>query len=67
MIKSISKKKTRFYIISRSFRDEKVTFFYNWLKNGIFYSKFHKNFFFYQHSQTLYDVMQKEIENLEFF
>ena len=25
-----------------------------------------KNYFFYQHSQPLYDVMQKEIENIKF-
>ena len=28
--------------------------------------KFDKIYFFYQHSQPLYDVMQKQIENLEF-
>ena len=39
---------------------------YNWLKIGTFQSKFDKIYFFYQHSQPLYDVMQKEIENLEF-
>ena len=39
---------------------------YNWLKNGTFQPKIDKIYFFYQHSQTLYDVMQKEIENLEF-
>ena len=39
---------------------------YNWLKVGLFQSKFDKIYFFYQHSQPLYDVMQKEIENLEF-
>ena len=38
----------------------------NWLKNGTFQPKFDKIYFFYQHSQLLYDVMQKEIENLEF-
>ena len=27
---------------------------------------FNQNILFYQHFQTLYDVMQKEIENLEF-
>ena len=30
-------------------------------------SKVDKMYFFYQHSQTLYYVMQKEIENFEFF
>ena len=39
---------------------------YNWLKIGTFQPKFHKIYFFYQHSQPLYDVMQKEIKNLEF-
>ena len=39
---------------------------YNWLKIGILQRKFGKIYFFYQHSQPLYDVMQKEIENLEF-
>ena len=39
---------------------------YNWLKIGIFQSKFDKIYFFYHHSQPLYDVMQKKIENLEF-
>ena len=38
----------------------------NWLKIGTFQPRFDKNYFFYQHSQPLYDVMQKEIENLEF-
>ena len=39
---------------------------YNWLKIGTFQPKFDKIYFFYQHSQPLQDVMQKEIENLEF-
>ena len=39
---------------------------YNWLKIGTFQTKFDKIYFFYQHSQPLYDVMQKEIESLEF-
>ena len=38
----------------------------NWLKIGTFQPKFDKIYFFYQHFQPLYDVMQKEIENLEF-
>ena len=40
--------------------------FYTWLKNGNFQPKFDKIYFFHQQSQTLYDVMQEEIENLEF-
>ena len=39
---------------------------YSWLKVETFQPKFDKTYFFYQHSQPLYDVMQKEIENLEF-
>ena len=39
---------------------------YNWLKIGTFEPKFDKTYFFYQHSQPLYDVKQKEIESLEF-
>ena len=34
---------------------------YNWLKIGTFQPKFDKIYFFYQHSQPLYDVKQKEI------
>ena len=39
---------------------------YNWLKIGTIQPKFDKIYFFSQHSQPLYDVMQKKIENLEF-
>ena len=39
---------------------------YNWQKIGTFQPNFHKNSLFYQHSQPLYDFMQKEIEYLEF-
>ena len=39
---------------------------YNWLKIRTFQPKFDKIYFFYQHSQPLYDVMKKQIENLEF-
>ena len=38
----------------------------NWLKIGTFQPKFETIYFLYRHSQPLYDVMQKEIENLEF-
>ena len=44
----------------------KLQLIYNWLKVGTFQPKFDKIYFFYQHSQPLYDVMQKEIEKLEF-
>ena len=39
---------------------------YNWIKIGTFQPEFDNIYFFYQHSQPLYDVMQKEIEKLEF-
>ena len=39
---------------------------YNWLKIGTLQPKLDTIYFFYQHSQLLYDVVQKEIENLEF-
>ena len=39
---------------------------YNWLKIGTLQPKFDKFYFFYQHSQPLYDVMKKEIKSLEF-
>ena len=39
---------------------------YIWPKIGTFKPKFDKLYFFYQYSQPLYDVMQKENENLEF-
>ena len=42
----------------------KSQFIYNWLKIGTFQTKFGN--FFNQHSQPLYDAMQREIENLEF-
>ena len=39
---------------------------YNWLKIGTFQPKFDNIYFFHQHSQPLYNVIQKEIESLEF-
>ena len=44
----------------------KSQLFYNWPNNGSFRQKFDKIYFFNQHSQALYDAMQKEIEILEF-
>ena len=44
----------------------KLQLLYNWLKIGTFQPKFDDTSFFYQHSQPLYDVMQKESENLQF-
>ena len=39
---------------------------HEWLKVGTFEPKFDKIYFFDQHPQPLYDVMQKEIDNHEF-
>ena len=39
---------------------------YSWLKIGTFQPNFDKIYFFYQTSHILHDVMQKEIENVEF-
>ena len=47
-------------------KTRKSQFIYNWLKIGIFQPKFDIIYFLYQHSQPLYDVMHKEIENVEF-
>ena len=44
----------------------KSQLFYNWLKIPTFQPKFDKIYFFYHYLQPLYNVMQKEIENLEF-
>ena len=39
---------------------------HNWQKIGTIQPKFDKIYFFNQHSQPLYNVMQKEIQNFEF-
>ena len=44
----------------------KTYLIHEWLKVGTFPPKFDKIYFFYQHPQSLYDVMQKENDNLEF-
>ena len=44
----------------------KLQLIWNWIKIGTFQPKFEKIYFLNQNSLSLYDVMQKEIENLEF-
>ena len=44
----------------------KTYLIHEWLKVGIFQPKFDKIYFSYQHPQRLYDVMRKQIDNLEF-
>ena len=64
--KLISTKHRDFISLVGPSETEKSQHVYNWLKIGTCKPKFDKIYFFYQHSQPLYDVMQKEIENLEF-
>ena len=66
MNKVISTKNRVFVSLVGPSETGKSQLIYNWLKVGTFQPKFDKIYFFYQHSQPLYDVMQKEIENLEF-
>ena len=66
MNKLISTKNRVFISLVGTFEAGKSQLIYNWLKIGTFQPKFDKNYFFYHFSQPLYNVMQKEIENLEF-
>ena len=66
MNKSISTKNRVFISLVGHSETGKAQLLYNWIKIGTFQPKFNKIYFFYQHSQPFYDVMQKEIENLEF-
>ena len=66
MNKLISTKNRVFISLVGPSETGKSQLIYNWLKIGTFQPKFDKTHFIYQHSQPLYDVMQKDIENLEF-
>ena len=66
MNKLISTKNRVFIPLVGPLETGKLQFIYNWLKIGTIQTKFDKLHFFYQHSETLYHVMQKEIENHEF-
>ena len=66
MNKLISTKNRVFISLVGPSETGKSQLIYNWLKIGTFQPKFDKIYFFYQHSQPLYDVMQKEVENLEY-
>ena len=66
MNKLISTKNRVFISLVGPSDSGKSQLIYNWLKIGTFQPKFDKIYFFYQHSQPLYDVMQEEIESLEF-
>ena len=62
----ISTKNRVFISLGGLFETGKSQLIYNWLKIGTFQPKVDQIYFFYQHSQPRYDVMQKEMENLEF-
>ena len=64
MDKLISAKNPVFISLVGPSETGKSQLIYNWLKIGT--PRFDKIYFFYQHSQHLYNVMQKEIENVEF-
>ena len=66
MNKLISTKNRVFISLVGASETVKSQLIYKWLNVGTFQPKFDKIYFFYQLSQPLYDVMQKEIENLEF-
>ena len=66
MNKLISTKNRVFISLVRPSETRKSQPIYNWLKIGTVQPKFDKIYCFYQHSQPLYGVMQKEIESLEF-
>ena len=59
--------KNRIFVSLLGPSDSGKTYLINeWLKVGTFQTKFDKICFFYQHPQSLYDIMQKKIDNLEF-
>ena len=59
-------KKSSLYFIGWSFRNWKIAAYLQMDKLELFNQSLTKFCFFYQHSQPLYDDMQKEIERLEF-
>ena len=61
--KLISTKNRVFISLVGPSEARKTQLLYNWLKIGTFQAKFDKIYLFYQHSQPLFHVMQKEIEN----
>jgi len=44
----------------------KTQFIYNMLKNTVFRPEFNRIFYFYQHFQQIYQMIQQEINNIEF-
>ena len=66
MNKLISTKNCVFISLVGPSDSGKTYLIHEWLKVGTFQPMFNKMFFAFQHLQPLYDVMQKEIDNLEF-
>ena len=66
MNKLISTKNRVFISLVGPSETRKLQLTYNWLKIGTFQPNFVKIYFFYQHCQPLYDVIEKEIQNLDF-
>ncbi len=66
MNKLFSTKNSIFISQVRTQRFRKTYLIHEWLKVGTLQLKFDKIYFFNQHPQPLYDVMQREIVNLEF-
>ena len=66
MNKLVSTKNRVFISLNGHSETGKTQLIYNWLKIGTLQPTFDNIYFFYQHSQPLYNVMQKKIENLEF-
>ena len=59
-------KKSSLFFIGSSFRNRKIAAYLQMVKNWNNSTKVRQDIFFYHHSEPLYDVMQKQIENLEF-
>ena len=59
-------KKSSLFLNGWCFRNWKIAAYLQMAKSWNFLTRIWQNLLFYQQSQPLYDVMQKEIENLEF-
>ena len=66
MNKLISTKNRIFISLVEPSDSGKTYLIHEWLKVETSQPKFDKTYFFYQHTQPLYDVMQREIDILEF-
>ena len=66
MNKLISAKNSFFVYLVGASDSGKTQLIHEWLKVETFQPPFGKIYFFHQHPQPFYDVMQKEIVNLEF-